>query len=277
MPRIVEYLYLDQNRIDSYFEQISSPIKYDKVPKLSVKLSIVGPEASGEQDRPSRPFTTHEKIQALMNSLDLSRPLSFFSVFGSKIPVASFYEWLQDNPFDFRRFTAFRAILPSMPTANTPEVAIWVCRDTTFTRPLNALFLEHVREDPSRVLAPTSFTALQAIFNFVARKHSIIVPPEWDADARSTTLSEKAVEIRKRFVNEPRAVLGEWGAQIGPERDIESLYRLRAIMPDYGPYETVVGYPIFIADYPTGFEVKRVPLRTDRDGRFLTTLGLSSQ
>ncbi len=30
---LVEYLYVDDKRLDSYFEQISSPVTYDKVPE----------------------------------------------------------------------------------------------------------------------------------------------------------------------------------------------------------------------------------------------------
>ncbi len=30
MP-LVEYLYVDERRLDAYFEQISSPVTYDKV------------------------------------------------------------------------------------------------------------------------------------------------------------------------------------------------------------------------------------------------------
>ena len=65
MP-LIEYLYVDERRLNSYFEQISSPVGYDKVLVWNAELSLKGPEAEGTQARFARPSTTHEKVTALM-------------------------------------------------------------------------------------------------------------------------------------------------------------------------------------------------------------------
>jgi len=60
-----EYLYIDERRLNSYFEQISSPVKYDKVPVWKASISLTGPNAEGQQARFARPYTKHEKIEKL--------------------------------------------------------------------------------------------------------------------------------------------------------------------------------------------------------------------
>ena len=37
-PEITEYIYVNGPRLDAYFEQISSPVAYDKVPSIDVRL-----------------------------------------------------------------------------------------------------------------------------------------------------------------------------------------------------------------------------------------------
>lgn len=70
MKPLIEYIYVDHKRLDSYFEQISeSPIAYDKVPtwKGGVGLTNLGSEVT--QGRYPRPFTTHEKFSSLLEYL----------------------------------------------------------------------------------------------------------------------------------------------------------------------------------------------------------------
>ena len=59
MEPLIDYLFIDHRRLDSYFEQISeSPVAYDKVPtwKGGVGLTNLGSEVT--QTRFPRPFTT---------------------------------------------------------------------------------------------------------------------------------------------------------------------------------------------------------------------------
>jgi hypothetical protein len=47
-------------------------------------------------------------------------------------------------------------------------------------------------------------------------------------------------------------VLKEWGAQVGPTRTVDALYRIRERVSDseYEDY-AVIGYPIVIAEHPS--------------------------
>ncbi|MBB4367597.1 hypothetical protein GGD63_000366 [Bradyrhizobium sp. cir1] len=62
---IADYLYVDRGRMDSYFEQVAGPVKYDKVPIWKVALGLGGPSAESTQQRVGRPFTEHEKLSRL--------------------------------------------------------------------------------------------------------------------------------------------------------------------------------------------------------------------
>jgi hypothetical protein len=67
---LVKYLYVDERRLDAYFEQISSPVTYDKVLVWEASLTITSPGAEGSQQRFARPYTTHEKITKLTKHLE---------------------------------------------------------------------------------------------------------------------------------------------------------------------------------------------------------------
>lgn len=67
--RLVEYLYLDQNRLNAYFEQISNTVAYDKVPVWRAGMGVTGPTAQAEQARFGRSFSTHEKVEKLLEHI----------------------------------------------------------------------------------------------------------------------------------------------------------------------------------------------------------------
>jgi hypothetical protein len=125
---IVDYIYTDEKRIDNVFQQLSGPVKYDKVPTLAVEISLLGPKASGSQTRPSRPFSTHEKIAQLMNHKDL--PLIKLD---RNIQAYDFYETIGVGPridYALLRMTATRIRIPKS-VSSDPEfngLTIWVER-----------------------------------------------------------------------------------------------------------------------------------------------------
>src|SRR5690242_3301896 len=62
-----EYIYVDQKRLDIYFDQVfSQRFVYEKVPFWRVGLSIIGPTAEGQQQRIQREFTPREKISKVL-------------------------------------------------------------------------------------------------------------------------------------------------------------------------------------------------------------------
>jgi hypothetical protein len=64
-----EYLYVDDKRLDTYADQIGSPLTFEKVPVWTASISLTGPKADGKQERHARPLTRSEKIGRLMDYL----------------------------------------------------------------------------------------------------------------------------------------------------------------------------------------------------------------
>ncbi|MDV3352755.1 hypothetical protein QGP82_29045 [Leptothoe sp. LEGE 181152] len=119
MEPLIEYIYIDHKRLDSYFEQISeSPIAYDKVPtwKGGVGLTNLGSEVT--QSRFPRPFTTHEKVS---NLLEYLRKGNFLFEFDE----AEFYDYLTlglaDTDFFYTSKTIFNMAFPSASYTGTDE------------------------------------------------------------------------------------------------------------------------------------------------------------
>jgi len=63
------------------------------------------------------------------------------------------------------------------------------------------------------------------------------------------------VEVCARFATTPHELLTEWGAEVGPERQIDTLYRIRHTMIEASTsgrgQGAVIGYPIVIAESPS--------------------------
>jgi hypothetical protein len=69
MMMLREYIYMDEWRLNSYFEQLSVPVAYDKVSTWKVALGLTGPKAEATQSRTGRPFTTHEKVDKFLKAI----------------------------------------------------------------------------------------------------------------------------------------------------------------------------------------------------------------
>ena len=67
---LVEPLYVDERRLDTYVDQIGSPITYtDKIPIWKAALNLLGPSAEVTQQRTGRVRTRPEKIKYLLDHL----------------------------------------------------------------------------------------------------------------------------------------------------------------------------------------------------------------
>jgi len=138
---IADYLYVDRGRMDSYFEQIGGPVKYDKVPVWKVALGLTGPSAEGTQERVGRPFTEHEKLSKLATVL----------------PKTGSDEAL------FRLVSAW-GVRVTLSVDNGPikQIAFWMCRKDVTER--HTLFLiedSRSKDEPVRLF--TGFSAFGAL------------------------------------------------------------------------------------------------------------------
>jgi hypothetical protein len=239
---VVEYLYVDSARLGGYFEQLSSSsVKYEKVPSWSVELSLTGPKANGTQSRPGRPFSDHEKIQFLLQQIDIpSQPLRCLNTVLDK-------RLANNRGFDYRPLRARRVHIPSKPGAD-PEfkgLNLWIGIDLEFPNHLRVCLIENV-EDQRRMTWQTGDWLLTAFLSETKRASAnrlSVVLPEIDQQA-----------VQLEFSRDPISMLRNMGADIGSERDIESLYRIRRVSCEgRGGFDWSIGYPIFIAELPTGF------------------------
>lgn len=70
MSRIpADYVYVDDERLDRYTTQITSPVRYDKVPTFSAQIGFV-PNVQLKQERVQRDLTQSEKIRILLDHLE---------------------------------------------------------------------------------------------------------------------------------------------------------------------------------------------------------------
>lgn len=65
-----DYLYIDEQRLNSYLDQISSVMAHDKFPSLQLDLSLTGISVRADQASRHRDKTNHEKICELIKYLD---------------------------------------------------------------------------------------------------------------------------------------------------------------------------------------------------------------
>jgi len=73
---MIEYLYVDEKRLNSYVTQFASEVADEKIPNWSFEASLTGPKIVGRQDRRTRPRSTHEKVNLLIKHLKSGEQLA---------------------------------------------------------------------------------------------------------------------------------------------------------------------------------------------------------
>jgi hypothetical protein len=315
-----EYIYIDQARLDSYFEQISSPVAYDKMPTWKVGLSLTGPHAEGTQAPHPRPYTQHEKICAILDRLYAERQC--------RPPELNSY-----TNFVFESLDAYPVYLPAPKNTslNRDAVTLWVALPKNSAGGYRFLLEDFTRSDSEQPCL-SSFSCLQVmleefsesmqeiVITNIEQQHTedlvlkvssdlfnhLPLSPKMQAliiaaleragiqnaemvfildvqrkpeiqrlfvaigDKRyDLTLTRSQLTIRRNALDElsamittePLSLLSRWGAKIGAQRPIDALYRIRQASKDYSVLPkhrsiTVIGYPIFLASFPSPFTEK---------------------
>lgn len=233
---LVEYLYIDTKRVDAYFEQISAPVTFEKVPTFGGSLGISGPSVSASQAAHARHFTNHEKVTALTDYLTeggylgTSRPGDL-----EYLPTAQIFrsEICQGT----------RVLIPN----GDQYLPLWICDPLDSpqpVRPVGSLYLiEDFRQadyDGTDHKAVSSFSALTMLVEEVGEPDLAIGPGAWDNEAS------------RHFSMQPFELVERLGGTVGSSRTIETLYRIRATLADRDSipsFATVtIGYPIVIKE-----------------------------
>lgn len=281
--KLVDYLYVDEKRLDAYFEQISSPVTYDKVPVWEASLTITSPGAKGSQQRFARPFTTHEKISKLTEYLEDEGLVGYGRPRGYMKRTSAGY-------FQIENCRARRVFIPP-DHGQPPDVGalnIWISavprteeeirnalerkRYAQKGSPGNLYLLEDDHRDSDRKVysAYSSYSALWIMLDGYPGQrggHRYIdsdviraaEPEEPDLDipepVRNAVRNAPGGWYFYYFLIDPTKALAQLGAQVGPERSIRTLYRVRVVFPEeelmhgFGHMGLATfGYPIFIAE-----------------------------
>ncbi len=255
-----EYLYIDHTRLDRYFEQISGPVTYDKVSVGSSGISIAGPKADVTQARYPRPYTTHEKIEALTAYLEERRLLMPSPIYGTH------WQGGETNRFVRQRCRSIRVAVPRLKVGGdhpTPAFVLWLARCPAQGVGWLCLLEGFGGDDrPPEGYRVTQYTLFEALVRFaedrigcsVLRTISAPETGEYVSEPDDEELSNAAISSWEPFRRNPTAFLSHWGCIVSSPRSVEVFYRVRATHPLRPPHSDttqwtfdVMAYPIWIA------------------------------
>lgn len=256
---LIEYLYVDEKRLDSYFEQISEPVAYDKVPIWRIALGLTGPQADGTQSRPARPFTRHEKASKLVEYLKKRRLVVPHRPWDRE-------RWDAESPFRLESMDATRIYIPPREASQFNGLTVWFsgAPDENPEKPSGAddptgplyLLQDYQVDDEIRATNVSAASALKTLFYEIQGERSEIII-NGKPDSLLSTLNSRFPEpdentFDRMFSSDPESFLTELGARVVDRRFIQCLYRVRRTLNDYYsvPIGSVVtiGYPIVIAE-----------------------------
>jgi len=232
---LTEYLYVDERRLESYFEQISSPLHYDQSPNWKFSLNLAGPSVETTLSKQGRQFTRHEKIMALIRHLEKNDLMEIYR-------PADEERRRTDKVFRLETCRAIRVHIAPEGETEFPGFGLWISysphpkhqNPKVSNYQAGALYLlEDFRDtDPPHPTTYSAYTALNLFCDVVG--------------------SEYSVENSTMFSSHPDKFFAALGAKIGKQRLIRTMYRIRATCNDtdgqqFGAVVTI-GYPLFIAE-----------------------------
>jgi hypothetical protein len=224
---LVEYIFVDQPRLQGYLEQLGLP-------------------DSGGKHSPDRPLATHE------GAVRFSRYLLRNNLAAPYRPRNPFEQEIHDKRFRIETMAARRAQLPLKPGASTlPVLNIWVSLHpddaaTEYHHPPGTLFL--IEDYQGQRDHPMTVSGFSSLLLFA---YSLAEVPTYKEFLTASGAFRAEAEVKRRFAQDPIGSLSTLGAQFGAERRIRAIYRVRAscvdIEGDHGSVVTI-GYPIVIEE-----------------------------
>lgn len=208
----VDYIYIDNKRVDSYFEQIASA--KTKLPAIVLKFTLPFGEV-GLSSSSSKEKNNHEKIEAITNFLQRGKDLGS----GRPFPKAATDRYssvsLEVQTFQLETFNAWKLLIP-IPNSEgkkTTGITFWLSQ-----QPKQLLLLLESYTKPDQ--DPIETTISQSEFSMLFQ----MLQPADNSKDLIQSLKQCGVKVISR------------------DREIRSLYRVRETIGT----DTIFGYPIFI-------------------------------
>jgi hypothetical protein len=228
-----DYLFLDEKRINSFFEQISDPNKHVRTGAVKAIFSFPKIGVETELKTESRPYTLNEKISALEDFLFKGpykdHSLEFDLEEGKYKAVRSFPRQLEF--IKFRNFKASRILISDK--KNT-EIILWVSQDPS----VKVYILEQMSNIDSRPVQWSSYSTFNALLR------------EFESEHRVELRANMSDEEIRRFDENPSFYLSKLGKMSSAPRIISCLLKIRyTFMGQTARKESnriIIGYPICI-------------------------------
>lgn len=270
-PKPSNILYVDEIRLNHYFEQISNPVTYDEVSELETKSSITDPSLTHRLRKSGRPFTREEKISTFVEYLEENelvtthRPFEAFpSHEKQEGPSPSDEE--RDSGFRLERMVARRGHVPSPSDDDRmDDLWIWASEYTktppsnipeAFSEPVSSNISEeheeildppehrekiphsgHLNEIGPLILIEESFQPSDKPSRFTGVSTLMALISSREEDEKLKKLDDTALDIsfneeQEFHEKDALSVLTTAGAEFGRKRDIVSLYSVELVYHD---------------------------------------------
>lgn len=234
---LVEYLYFDEARLDSYIEQFASPEHVKRYASWKLGGDLTGIRGEVSSAPHIRSMTKHEKVEAFTK----------FVVDNDLIAghCSDFEYPLAPRPFADFTVDARRFFIPG------PKVAVWVSKPPAPTKSrksndgMTFLIEDSQGKDSEPYHRYSSYSALWLLADELNRTGRDIRNLAHDFDEDEQPAHSSIV-----FAEDPFGFLEKVGAQAGPISRVRAIFKYRASSTDIsssrGHTPTTVGYPIFI-------------------------------
>ena len=240
---LAEYLYVDEDRLNFYFDQISQ--QPTEPTELLGFIPLKTPNADATPAQHARQATTHQKAVQLRDYLQRTHQL--------------LHEWYEMSsiPFVLETVRATQVFIPPRKEVlNFPGLTLWISQSDSASGGLqfprsgrlqgNLYLLEAFPKNDESPVRYTSYSALALLLQ------------ELDTELRNSVLGQQidlnapTEQLEYQLSRQPLNFLKTLGAQVALTRTITSLYRIRVTFLDsYSEPEfavTTIGYPIVIAE-----------------------------
>lgn len=245
-----EIIYVDEKRLDTYFEQISNPVKFDKIPEWDGEITAGGlipkleVQAGRKQKNHPRPYTLVEKVKIFYDYMEKNNLIT------DNRPVDPF----EDDKSSFFRFETMYAYKGSVPAPkhrnDLGSLIIWVSPQpnkqsgqavSEDSDEAGTLFLLEDFRVPDK--DPIAFSSYSTLLLFM--EDEVYPAIEYSALA---SLNERDKKVSALLATDPVLALSRLGAVFGRERLIKTIYRFIATCneEDNDFSVTIIGYPIVI-------------------------------